>query len=438
MQLWYRFHLARIFALLQQRKNKQMRTILILLIVFCLALVSVIYLIVEKQPLITGKAQFTPAHIDRAKRVLSQNDPRKMRAGVLRTITISQEDLDLVVNYLANRYGKGSSNIDLQQGMARVRATVELPPNPIGRYLNIDSKLRETKALPRVEYLHIGKLPVPALVADWLLQFGIKQLQTSEDYRAAADVIKNVSTSDEMLRIVFEWNEALPNQLKALLVPPKEQERLKAYHERLVELTSKPDSKHKLRFTELMRALFEFAAQRSNGDDPVAENRAAIIVMAFYVNGKGLGAIIPAARQWPKPTSRSVTLSGRRDLSQHFTVSAALAATAGSPLSDVIGLYKEIKDSRGGSGFSFNDIAADRAGTRFGELATTSNSGAKKVQRQLTANLRESDIMPEVKDLPEYMQEIEFKRRYGSIGSPAYTKMTTKIERRIAALPLYN
>ena len=35
--------------------------------------------------------------------------------------------------------------------------------------------------------------------------------------------------------------------------------------------------------------------------------RQAIIVMAFYVNGKGLGAIIPAARQWPKPTSRSVT-----------------------------------------------------------------------------------------------------------------------------------
>ena len=142
-----------------------MRTILILFIVVWLALLSAIYLSVEKQPLITGIAQFTPAHIDRAKHILSRNDPRKMKAGVLRTITISQEDLDLVVNYLANSYGKGSSNIDLQQGTARVRATVELPPNPIGRYLNIDAKLRETKALPRFEYLHIGKLPVPAFVS---------------------------------------------------------------------------------------------------------------------------------------------------------------------------------------------------------------------------------------------------------------------------------
>lgn len=411
---------------------------LILTIIALLALITVIYLSVEKQPLVTGIAQFTPAHIDRAKHILSRNDPRKMKAGVLRTITISQEDLDLAVNYLAHRYGKSSSSIDLQQGMARVRATVELPPNPIGRYLNIDALFHETKTLPRFEHLRIGKLPVPAFIADGLLQLGIKQLQASANYGVAADVIKNVSTSDEMLRIVFEWNEALPNQLKALLVPPKEQERLQAYHERLVELTGKPGSKRELRFNELMRALFELATQRTNnGANPAAENRAAIIVMAFYVNGKGLGAIIPAARQWPKPTSRNVTLGGRSDFSQHFTISAALASTAGSPLSDVIGLYKEIDDSHGGSGFSFNDIAADRAGTRFGELATTSDSGAQKVQRLLTAGLCESDFMPEVKDLPEYMQEIEFKRRYGSINSPAYTKMTNEIERRIAALPLY-
>lgn len=415
-----------------------MRTILIFIIAAFIVLLSAIYLSLENQPLVTGITEFTPAHIERAKHILSHNDPRKMRAGVLRTITISQEDLDLVINYLANNYGKSSSDIDLQEGSARVRASVELPPNPIGRYLNIDAKFRETKSLPKLEHLRIGKLPVPGFVLDWLLKFGIKHLQASKDYGAAADVIKRVSTSDKMLRIVFEWNEALPNQLKAILVPLKEQERLKSYHERLVELTGKPGSKRKLRFNELVQSLFELAAQRTKkGGDAAAENRAAIIVMTFYVNGKGLGAIIPTATQWPKPTLRSVTLSGRSDFAQHFTISAALASTAGSPLSNVIGLYKEIKDSHGGSGFSFNDIAADRAGTRFGELTTTSDSGAQKVQRQLTANLRESDIMPDVKDLPEYIQEREFKRRYGDIGSPAYLKMTNEIERRIAALPLY-
>lgn len=48
-----------------------------------------------------------------------------------------------------------------------------------------------------------------------------------------------------------------------------------------------------------------------------------------------------------------------------------LAAYAGTPLADVVGLFKEMEDSRGGSGLSFNDIAADRAGTRMGELAVS-------------------------------------------------------------------
>ncbi len=29
--------------------------------------------------------------------------------------------------------------------------------------------------------------------------------------------------------------------------------------------------------------------------------------------------------------------------------------------------------------------------------------------------------MPEIADLPEYMPEAEFKRRFGGVGAPAYT-----------------
>lgn len=159
--------------------------------------------------------------------------------------------------------------------------------------------------------------------------------------------------------------------------------------------------------------------------------------MALYANGKELELIIPAAKNWPQPTARIVTLHGQQDYALHFTASAALAATAGSPFSDVIGLYKEVRDTHGGSGFSFNDIAIDRAGTRFGEFATTDDRDAQTVQQRFIAGLQESDIMPNVDDLPEYMPAAEFNRLYQSIGSPAYNRVADKIERRIAALPLY-
>jgi hypothetical protein len=414
------------------------RFLSLLTIAIPLTLITAIYLSIENRPLVTGIVKITPAHINRAKHILSLNDPRKIQTGTLRTITINQEDLDLVVNYLANNYGKSSASIALQPSTAKIRATVKLPANPIGDYLNIDAIFRETQTLPRVDRLRIGKLPVPTFIANWLLQFGINQLKTSADYGTAAHTIKNMSINNKMLHVVFKWDETLSDQLKVMLLPPKEQERLKTYHEQLVKLIGQSDPKENLRLHELMQSLFELATRHTNhGADPTAENRAAIIVLAFYVNGKELGSIIPAARLWPKPILHNVTLSGRSDFPQHFSISAALAATAGSPLSDVIGLYKEIEDSHGGSGFSFNDIAADRAGSRFGELATKNRNDAQKVQQQLAKNLRESDIMPEVRDLPEFMQEAEFNRRYGGVGSPAYVKMTHEIERRIAMLPLY-
>ena len=54
-------------------------------------------------------------------------------------------------------------------------------------------------------------------------------------------------------------------------------------------------------------------------------------------------------------------LAGRQDLAKHFAISAAISAHSGAPLADAIGLYKELEDARGGSGFSFDDLAAEPA-----------------------------------------------------------------------------
>jgi len=105
-------------------------------------------------------------------------------------------------------------------------------------------------------------------------------------------------------------------------------------------------------------------------------------------------------------------------------------------LADAVGLYKEIADSRGGNGFSFNDIAADRAGVRFGESAAKSAT-AKKLQTDVGAGIIESDLMPATADLPEFMPETEFKRRFGGIDGSGYKKIMAEIEQRVAVLPLY-
>jgi hypothetical protein len=118
-------------------------------------------------------------------------------------------------------------------------------------------------------------------------------------------------------------------------------------------------------------------------------------------------------------------------------VAPAGGPAAGEPLANALGLYKEIEDARGGSGFSFADLAADRSGTRFGHLATRAADSARQVQSVVAAALVDEHLMPNPWDLPEGLDQAAFARRYRDTSSPAYRAMIDDIDRRIAMLPLF-
>lgn len=133
---------------------------------------------------------------------------------------------------------------------------------------------------------------------------------------------------------------------------------------------------------------------------------------------------------------RRTTLGGRVDLRKHFTVSAALNAAAEIGAAVQIGEFKELYDSRPrGSGFSFDDLAANRAGIAFARRLME----AQPVDwpRLLDAIETESDLLPGIRDLPSGLSEAEFRARFGDVDSPAFAAMVAEIDRRIAALPIH-
>jgi hypothetical protein len=398
-----------------------------------LALTGMVFLAIDDHPKINRAAEITPDNIGRAKRILDKNDPRNLQPGAVRTISVSETDLDLAANYIAQQYAGGSAHVALSDGAIHMSTSVSLPRNPVGRFINADTVLRPSTPLPRFERLRVGSVPLPGWLADWLLDRFLITYLGEEAYNSARNAIRQVRIHDGSIAVTYQWQSNLPDQLRTALLAPEERERLRVYQARLTEVSRwlRADN---VSLTEFTVPLFELAQERSKKGDPVAENRAAIFVLTFYVNDKRLETVIPGAKDWPRPTQRQATLNGRHDFSQHFIVSAALAANAGTPLSDAVGVYKEIQDSRGGSGFSFNDIAADRAGTRFGEWAV---QNARKLQRRLASGISERDLMPPTEDLPEFMPEAEFKRRFGGIDAPRYQHMMAEIERRIAVLTLY-
>jgi hypothetical protein len=126
------------------------------------------------------------------------------------------------------------------------------------------------------------------------------------------------------------------------------------------------------------------------------------------------------------------TLRERADWPRHFWVSAALAILENPFLSDAGGLMKEQLDAlTNDSGFSFGDIAADRAGVRFANAATNSEEDATAMQDLLQKEFIVSDFFPPVAGLPENLTVSQFRSEYGAVGSQLYRQKIIEIESRL-------
>jgi uncharacterized protein YfiM (DUF2279 family) len=215
-------------------------------------------------------------------------------------------------------------------------------------------------------------------------------------------------------------------------------ERMLAYHNRLAALLNDGSGRRYASLGALFQELFALARKRSVTDEEAAdENRALIVVAGAYVNGRDLRPMLAEGGEAADPGKRGVLLNRRVDVAQHFLASAALAISGHRALADMVGLVKEINDTHSGSGFSFTDLAADRAGARFGKQAVKSAAEARRVQELLSSSPDESVIMPSLRDLPENLNPAAFAERFHDIESPRFLELKNRIEERIAACELY-
>lgn len=226
---------------------------------------------------------------------------------------------------------------------------------------------------------------------------------------------------------------ALQRWVAAWVVPPAQAERLKVYHEALRAILLPLRGPQELGV--VLTPIFALAQQRTAaGGDAAAENRAALMALAAHAVERHPGTWLTAARTWPRLPARGLRLDGRKDFPIHLLVSATLAAEGGGVLADALGLMKEVDDAQHGSGFSFNDIAVNRAGARLGGLAV---SEPVRLQAALARAVTARDLLPDVSDLPEFMSEAEFITRFGGVGAARYRAQVAEIEARVRAMPLY-
>ena len=477
------------------------RTIRLLLAApLCLGVTAAVLagLALQSAPTVAPATAVRPEDLQRALLLMQHHDPRGKLPGITRQAVLREHDLALLAHQAGRRIGEARVQAQLHVGWARLLVSLPVgtptgaspasaspagtspastsPTRPTAGnqlWLNLDLRLEEGAGLPTLDSVQVGHLRLPA----WLVQQALPPLLAALNLQVQAEVVRKlvsrVSFEPGRLSVAYAWPDDLQRTLAGGLLPPAEQARVAVYRDRLAtlgaELTRTAGPKPSVSLAQLLPPLFTLARQRSaDSASAVLENRAALMALAFLVNGQVPAALQPLARLVREPRAvsasnsatqsttnpaanlgtglagslaansraqrpMSVTLMGRQDTPQHLLVSAVLSAEGGAGLANVIGLYKEVADSKGGSGFSFNDLAADRAGTRLGQLAVRDPLA---FQARLAAGVQELDLLPVVADLPEALTQREFQARYGGVGGTAYKLMLQDIEARLDRLAL--
>ena len=210
----------------------------------------------------------------------------------------------------------------------------------------------------------------------------------------------------------------------------------KAHLQRLVAAGNELPSGES-RFGALLQTAFAPVPGESARGGEIQNNRAAILAWGIVAGDERLARFVGLDRdtelmRQAAALRQGMTLRGRADWPRHYALSAALAVLEHPLVSDAAGVMKEQSDAlTGGSGFSFGDLAADRAGVRFAATATGSEAGAKAMQTRLQGGFVVDDFFPPVADLPENLTPEQFRRDYGGIGSPLYRRQVDEIETRL-------
>ena len=418
------------------------KTLLVLLLLALLAIPLVLVVAgIEPAPLIQPGKSLSHEDVERIKGLLRQHDPRRVKPEEVSTLALSERDLNLLLDYSVARTLKISSRVDLYPASAGISMTYRLPERYSGNYLNVSVSLSPAGDGISLDYLEIGQLTIPGWLLNPVLRFAhVTMLEYYDEYREAVQTIGEFSVNEDQVVVTYQWQPELAARLQSrgygLLFSAADKARVLVYHAELNRIAG-GSAGRRVSLEKVFPPLFALAGLRSgDGGDPQAENRVLLLTLAMYVMGIDVGRFVDVPVGSPQ-RRMYLTILNRHDLAQHFSVSAALTVSAGGGLANAVGLFKELDDSRGGTGFGFDDLLADRAGVRLAELATGTEQQARLLQQHMSVQLSENDFMPAIDNLPPSIMELEFKQKYRDLDSEKYRMVDDEIERRIQRCRIY-
>ncbi|RDE18097.1 hypothetical protein DV711_18430 [Motiliproteus coralliicola] len=406
-----------------------------------------LFSLTDDQPWVEPPAAAEPKQAYHAKQ-LAKRTLRLIQRQHPDRLEVSHTELQSLSRLLARAYPIYSRFNPTPDGLW-VSASVRLPDNPFGKFLSLQLQLPVSPNQLRLTDLQLGQLQLPDSWTQRLLPSLVKLVLGQQQGQLLLDLARLEQIQNDQLQLRIQPPVEPERQLSRLL------ERLRGfdddlgfepawvakYYDELLLLGQGLEPRKWVSLNYFLAPLMRSVQQQAPDGEQHLHARSAILALSLYQGSfrfeQLTGPVLSEPQRRQRPHYRTL-LRGRIDLRQHFVYSAAIQVLADAGSSYAIGEFKELLDSvAGGSGFSFADLAADRAGTLFAMRVSRDPQQAAELLTRLDQPLRESDLMISIDRLPEGLTEAEFQQRYGDINSEAYRRMTEQIDQRLLALRLY-
>jgi hypothetical protein len=322
--------------------------------------------------------------------------------------------------------------LSLQQGVLNVVGSHRLWG---GRWLNVGLVTSgQSTGFPRTQ-MTIGSIALGPRPSRWLFQLARWGLNRRGVRMPALDaMVRDVRIGPDIVTatIFLPRNSGLVDRLAGAGTDTVDEGLVVSTYCRLADAQrARPDGNFA---TQVQRAFLH-----RGPETPEDFNKAAFVALAMLIVDERAGDLAGKARALTH-TCRiapvTVSIHGRHDLPKHWILSAAFSVSAGSQFAQAIGEWKELADSlsrqssfaRGDpSGFSFVDLAADRAGFRLAKTAAEP-ADAARIAAQLASATAQGLLPVSLLERPESLTNAEFVRRFGGIDDPRYRAAVKRID----------
>ncbi|MBT8446759.1 MAG: hypothetical protein KJO38_06415, partial [Gammaproteobacteria bacterium] len=287
-----------------------LRCLALALIAAVIAVAGAVVLMVEPTAAVGAAKELNGQQVARAKLILAQHDPRRLKPGDVRRLRVTGDDVALLITNALARVAAAGADVELGDRRLIVAASVELPASPLGRYVNVHARFSEEGAMPRLDGARIGELPIPGMLTGPVFRAVLEYV----DKRAAGvfsrNLIRAVAFSPAAVEVTYEWQPDVLEAVRGELMNPALTAEIVALSRTLREGPPLQGTGGRVTLAALLSRLGEAVAARDG--DPVLENRALIIVSEAFVSGRDLGLLAPELAKLALPGAR-VSLRGRRD-----------------------------------------------------------------------------------------------------------------------------